>query len=189
MIKDLKRMSAKLIESFVEKTKNLLQENLDGQCSLVNIGDEKLHQLFIEKSDLKTSQIISNLQDRTAIESEAPFDIATSFATQFDDLKTAIENVNSLLRPNGVFCFSIVIHNRSLNDLCNELNEKYPAYKDKIDNCLNALGDGEKLCEELPKILSECGFSIDYSESMAISNGDDLKGNFNSYLTLKRITI
>ena len=197
---DIKKIHIKLVEDFIEKTKNLLCEKLEDDCIAINIGTANfaLCELFMEKSGLKLSKVIVKEGGATAeilqhvifdivssipkeLKSEAPFDIATSFATHFGDLKSAILNVNSLLRPNGVFCFTIAIHN-CLGDLCEELTQKYPTYKDMIDNCLNSLGGSEKLSEELPKILSESEFTVDYFEVMPISHdneeNDDLKGNF-----------
>lgn len=195
---DIKKIHIKLVEDFIEKTKNLLCEKLDDECIAIDIGTANfaLCEIFIEKSGLKLSKIIVKEEGATAenlhhvifdiesslsdeLKSEAPFDIATSFATHFDDLKSAILNVNSILRPNGVFCFSIAIHN-CLGDLCEELAEKHQTYKDKIVNCLTSLSGSEKLSEELPKILSESDFTVDYFEVMPISHdneeNDDLKG-------------
>lgn len=197
---DIKKIHMKLVEDFIEKTKNLLQEKLDDGCIAIDVGTTNLalSELFMEKSGLKLSKIIvkeeaatggnlrhaifdieSSLPDE--LKSEAPFDLVTSFTTHFGNLKTALLNVNSLLRPNGVFCLSIAIHN-CLSDLCDELAEKHSTYKDKIINCLKSLGGNEKLSEELPKMLSECEFTVDYFEVMPITHNneenDDLKGNF-----------
>lgn len=197
---DIKKIHMNIVEDFIEKTKNLLQEKLVDGCIAIDVGTTNLalSELFMEKSGLKLSKIIvkeeaatggnlrhaifdieSSLPDE--LKSEAPFDLATSFAVHFGDLKTALLNVNSLLRPNGVFCLSIAIHN-CLSDLCDELAEKHSTYKDKIINCLKSLGGNEKLSEELPKMLSECEFTVDYFEVMPITHNneenDDLKGNF-----------
>lgn len=193
-----------------EKLHEILQEK-ECKILDIGSGDGKtLSQVLLEKSDLKISRIIGTDKDEELIKSanenfgseivvfhvfdakeeipeavaaSGPFDLITSFSSlhQVKNLEKVVENVNALLSSDGVFYF-VMPTVSNIDESIAEIAEHFLDNKEKIIEGVAALAKDEKFSEELQKLLSDNGLSVEIYENASIEKElgrEELRGKKN----------